>query len=754
MSNKIKKELVVRSLVIIAVIALILALTLVACKKADVTPTPSGSSTLMPTGLPGSVTGSIIPVTGNDNPHAKSEFFNPTAVISDDHGNIYVSDSGACTVTKYSSDGKVLSRYLSSREVNGVAISGSNIYSLEGQLDGHIVKLDSSLNKVSEKYVGHTPIDAVIVGSKAYVACRFSNSVNVVDLDSGDIQKIKTGKEPKKMVLVGKDIYVACFLSDEDPNTDSASANVYVVDTEKNSVSMIDLTPGTKNIQGIAASKDGSEVYITHIIGRYSYPTTQLDRSWVNSNAFTVIKTSDRSYTSYLLDDLEKGAGNPYDVKCSADGGSLYISISGTQELIKVDLSKLNQLTQSVASGKHEYVSSVDKISSYIPFLRTCKTRIKLDALSPRDISLVGDEIIVSDYFGGKLLKINATDMKQSGSISLGDQPEMTPERYGEFLWNNASLCYQGWQSCSSCHPDGRADAFNWDESGDGLGTTKNTPSMLYSFRTPPVMKTGLCDNAKLMVEESVAGALIAVISEDKLEAMDAYLRSLLPVESPYLNKDGSYTQAALAGKQLFEEVGCAVCHPAPLYTDLKKHTSPYLGSDGSWENRDFDTPTLVEIWRSAPYIYDGSVSDISAVIQKFANRTLTEKELADLTEFVLSIGTVDEQYGVEEVIGKKNGSEVFTRILPGMTVDTVSLRCQTYNETDVTVEIVLKSADGKDVFKDSKDIKALDYGKSTVLEIGKTVPADFAKGGYLLITIKDKSGNKVSSDYKLVYNA
>ena len=51
----------------------------------------------------------------------------------------------------------------------------------------------------------------------------------------------------------------------------------------------------------------------------------------------------------------------------------------------------------------------------------------------------------------------------------------------------------------------------------------------------------------------------------------------------------------------LFEEVGCAVCHPVPLYTDMQMRKSPYLGADGSWENRAFVTPTLVEIWRSAP---------------------------------------------------------------------------------------------------------------------------------------------------------
>ena len=47
--------------------------------------------------------------------------------------------------------------------------------------------------------------------------------------------------------------------------------------------------------------------------------------------------------------------------------------------------------------------------------------------------------------------------------------------RRGEFYFHNATICLEGWQSCSSCHPDGRADGLNWDLLNDGYDNPKNT---------------------------------------------------------------------------------------------------------------------------------------------------------------------------------------------------------------------------------------------------------------------------------------
>jgi cytochrome c peroxidase len=62
-------------------------------------------------------------------------------------------------------------------------------------------------------------------------------------------------------------------------------------------------------------------------------------------------------------------------------------------------------------------------------------------------------------------------------------------------------------------------------------------------------------------------------------------------------------------------------------------------------DNKEFDTPTLIEVWRTAPYLHDGRAVTIREVLTRFnkndrhgSTSELTEKEIEDLAEFVLSL--------------------------------------------------------------------------------------------------------------------
>jgi len=68
------------------------------------------------------------------------------------------------------------------------------------------------------------------------------------------------------------------------------------------------------------------------------------------------------------------------------------------------------------------------------------------------------------------------------------------------------------------------------------------------------------------------------------------------------------------------------------------------LGSD-SERDRTFATPILVEVWRNAPYMYDGRAVTIKEVIttdnanNRHGNtRGLTTQEADDLAEYVNSL--------------------------------------------------------------------------------------------------------------------
>jgi cytochrome c peroxidase len=112
-------------------------------------------------------------------------------------------------------------------------------------------------------------------------------------------------------------------------------------------------------------------------------------------------------------------------------------------------------------------------------------------------------------------------------------------------------------------------------------------------------------------------------------------------VPSPHL-VGGKLSEAALRGHALFNDpvVGCGACHPSGLFTDLKSYD---VGTAGKGEL--LDTPTLVEVWRTAPYLHDGSAASLHDVLasrnpQDKHGKTshLTKKQIEDLMEYVLSL--------------------------------------------------------------------------------------------------------------------
>jgi cytochrome c peroxidase len=220
----------------------------------------------------------------------------------------------------------------------------------------------------------------------------------------------------------------------------------------------------------------------------------------------------------------------------------------------------------------------------------------------------------------------------------------MTQEELGEMYFNDAMICFQGWQSCASCHPDGRADGFNWDLLNDGIGNPKNTKSLLYSHRTPPAMSTGARETAEMGVRSGIKSILFTKQPESVALAIDAYLKSLRPVLSPHLVK-GQLSQPAQRGRQVFNQAGCAGCHPAEsLFTDQQAYD---VGTARAFDkpNEKFDTPTLIEVWRTAPYLHDGSAATIRDVLttrnrqDKHGQTTnLSTQDLDDLCAYVLSL--------------------------------------------------------------------------------------------------------------------
>jgi YVTN family beta-propeller protein len=579
---------------------------------------------------------------------AAEGYLSPAAMVADNQGEkLYIAEATASQIAVFDTRTQKITATISMpAEPTGLTLTrdGACLYVTCAGPQGMVCAIDTRTGKSLRTLpVGHTPTAPVLSpdGKLLYVCNRFNNNVSVMRTESGEqVARIPVLREPVAADITpdGNWLYVGNFLPYGPAIADSVACKISVINARTMASDRdIALPNGGTAVRGLIVSPDGRFVFVSHVLARYTVPTTQLERGWINTNALSIIDARTRTLLeTVLLDDVDCGAANPWALACTSDAKYLCVTHAGTHELSVINLAAL--LNKIAGAG----VPS--NISDDLSFLYGLRSRVKLAGKGPRAMAVIGEKAYVAEYFTDSLTLVDLSDQSRfkTTSIPLGPKTQMTAARRGEMLFNDASICFQSWQSCASCHPsDGRPDGLNWDLLNDGIGNPKNTKSLLLAHKTPPAMITGIRSSAEVAVRAGIRHILFAVRPEEDAAAIDEYLKSLQPVPSPYL-RGGKLSESARRGRALFEEAGCANCHKPPLYTDLQKHD---VGTgEGMEKDRRFDTPTLVEVWRTAPYLYDGRAATIEEVLTKYnaqdrhgATSGLTNDQVKDLAAFVLS---------------------------------------------------------------------------------------------------------------------
>ena len=599
--------------------------------------------------------------------------------FSEERREIYVAYATSPGIGVIHADSSCLNEVISlPSPVSGLCTLGNLLFA-SLNADSRIVAYDLTKKRIKKTIrVGYGPGDmAAYKDQWLFVANRFSNDVSVIDLsDFSEFKRIKVGREPSALAVSpsGDVLYVANTLPESSAMDDYISAKVTLIDTDNFEVIRnIELPNGSNSLKDIIFSGDEAYVYVTHLVGRYNLPTNQIEKGWINTNAISVINAKTQQwYTTVLLDDIYRGAANPCGLEISKDGRWLYVAVSGTHELFRIDREEMHRRIEKAKSSSKDRQSTslinepesdfplpifkptgkiepmgvqFDNIPNELGFLTPFRTRIPLEGKGPRHLLAVpsgdGEKIYVSSYFSDGL---DVLDFSSNGFdrsfVSLGSgNPEKDPVRYGALLFHDATNCFQQWQSCASCHPgEGRTDGLNWDLMNDGMGNPKNTKSLLYSHITPPVMISGIRPDAETGVRAGFKYIQFYYVSEEKAVAVDQYLKSLQPLPSPLLVK-GKLSDSALRGKEVFEKAACIECHSGPLFTNLMKYE---MGSRDKYDKQNtWDTPTLIELWRTAPYMHHGKfyrLEDVFEIGKHGLQNPLSSEEIGDLTDYLLSL--------------------------------------------------------------------------------------------------------------------
>lgn len=192
--------------------------------------------------------------------------------------------------------------------------------------------------------------------------------------------------------------------------------------------------------------------------------------------------------------------------------------------------------------------------------------------------------------------------------------------------------------ACGSCHPGGGTDGRTWS-SPNGA---RNTP--ILAGRLAGSQPFGWGGEESTVVKhlqrtiERLEGQGLAAAD---LQALLAYLDSMegaAPGSQP--------SQAPVdRGAALFfsAQTQCGTCHIPPLYLDGKKHELGTVAASAIGLGKAIDTPSLLGVGRSAPYLHDGSAPSLWQLLAKTSttmghSADLTDSQRMDLLAFLYSL--------------------------------------------------------------------------------------------------------------------
>ncbi|MDP7290109.1 MAG: hypothetical protein QGH94_19155, partial [Phycisphaerae bacterium] len=499
--------------------------------------------------------------------------------------------------------------------------------------------------------------------NRLYSCNRGDHTVSVVDLsECKEIRRIPVVRDPA-FVTVSNDeskIVVTNFMPADAGTAPNPASIVSVINAKSmRQTAAVKLPRGSTMARGVWISPDGKWAYASHLLGRFDLPVTQLEQGWVHTAALSIIDlTKSTRLATVLLDDLTKGAPDPWAMVGSKDGDTLWISHRGVHEVSTIDIGGVHKLLAGdipaelaeIKDAQRDNIwvrirkdkRQIAELTEDLTAMKISKTlrRTPSGGKGPTGLALGpdGKKLYVANYYGASVGVLDTITSKLLNTISLGDEPKPDAVRRGEVFFHDATQCYQRWHSCASCHLDGgRTDGLTWDFLRDGIDNGKDVISLVYMQHTPPHNRLATRKNPWECMETGIVGSHFMEPAKSEVDDLLAYVKSLKPEPNPNIPK---FAAAAGRGKTIFYgKAKCGRCHSGPWFTDNKTHNVGIASVNEP--DAQYDTPSLIEAYRTAPYYHDGRAATMKDALTKHDPKGLhgrlkglTPKEIDDLTAY------------------------------------------------------------------------------------------------------------------------
>jgi DNA-binding beta-propeller fold protein YncE len=587
----------------------------------------------------------------------------------------------------------------------GMAVSpdGQRLYVALDDMD-EVVEVDVSTRNLTRRtavFGGPFGLTLSPAGDRLYVVCRNDDRLAVLDaqtlkeLESADVGLLPTAvawcrtKAGDRLVVANSGSSDASILSvtplkelsrlaaGREPYAVASSADgtlAYVVN--RLAVTLAPLTPPFAELtvvdpgrlrvvsrldlksahlsEGVAAVPGRQWVLAPLVKVRNLIPITQVANGWVMSSGVAVCDAANR-IVQMPLDEAQDYFADPSGIAVDREGRRAYIVSGGSDVVSVLDLERMaGWLAQADGPARQQAIDDLSLAAGYV------LARIPTGR-NPRQVTLSpeGKLLFVAERLEDTILVVDTATLKPVGRVVLGDGGSDDPIRRGERVFTKAAHTFQRQFSCRSCHPDSHMDGLSYDFDSDGVGDNLlDNRSLQGVDGTEPFKWNGKNPNLEIQCGPRFARVLMRTdpIPPEDLKDLTTFIKSQPPARTVHASLlDRPLTSAQQRGRELFfatrqpngtpipRERQCHTCHRPPLFTN---HLRSGVGTRGPRDTTDqFDTPHLLGIAASAPYLHDGRAKTLEELWTTYQTNDLhgvssymNKHMLNDLVEYLKTL--------------------------------------------------------------------------------------------------------------------
>jgi YVTN family beta-propeller protein len=518
--------------------------------------------------------------------------------------------------------------------------------------DDTVTVIDTESGRVKATWgAGFEPSSVVEdrAGKTLYVADRIGNDIAVLDAATGEEKlTLEAGRGASYLTLSGDGsrLYATHAYPNPTPHRTPPKSEITVIDpTQARVVDRLTL-PDVAGVFHVAISRDGRLGAAVELHPKNLVPLAHVEHGWAFVDTLTVFGADVGRSVEVPLDELDRYYAYPFGVAITPDKSRIYVTHGGSDCVTVIDARKMLSYIRAHPETFAEDLSA----SAHYVVARVAVGKNPRGLVLSRD----GGRLYVANRLDDSISVLSTRENRVIQTIRLAGPEKVSALRRGEQTFYHA-YAFQGQFGCSNCHIDSTFDGLQWDLEPDGFGKDIVDNRLIEDLRgTEPFKWNG--GNPTLVKECGIRTETYFWRSQNfddlRLTDLVVYVRSLPSRPNRFRAANGELTPAQERGRVIFNRVvdklgqpiprsnQCGSCHSGPKGTSQKSFD---VGTGKAVDNSSlFDTPQLMSLALTAPYLHDGSAKSLEEIWTVYnphdrhgRTNDLTKDELNDLVEYL-----------------------------------------------------------------------------------------------------------------------